>query len=273
MATYALLLDKSAQDSQALQAFLANWKQSQKLNCKDYLVENVDQITTICREDGKKFTTIVAVGDEITFEAMLSNAKYFDEKVVLGYIPTSVNTLTKRLGIKDYKEGCDIVSQRKIVELTALSVGQQYFLFDFKINTANSPDQEASNNVHIHLDKAMQIDIPTNAIILHNRNQEHLPHNSPLLLEAYTTQKLSSDRHNVLKLAKQRLKSIGADEARLQLRIPANNLQIESTNELVDSYNHKLKTPLSVGLHKKPIRLIVKKGQELQAILSPGLIS
>ena len=68
MATYALLLDKSAQDSQALQTFLANWKQSQKLNCKDYLVENVDQITTICREDGKKFTTIVAVGDEITFE-------------------------------------------------------------------------------------------------------------------------------------------------------------------------------------------------------------
>jgi hypothetical protein len=50
MATYALLLDKSAQDSQALQAYLASWKQSQKLNCKDYLVENVDQITTICRE-------------------------------------------------------------------------------------------------------------------------------------------------------------------------------------------------------------------------------
>lgn len=273
MATHALLLDKSAQDSQALQAHLASWKQSQKLNCKDYLVDNVDQITTVCREDGKKFTTFVAIGSEVTFEAMLSNAKYFDEKVVLGYIPTSVNTLTKRLGIKDYKEGCDIVSQRKIVELTALSVGQHYFLFDFKINSASSPSPEESNNVHIHLDKAMQIDIPTSTIVLHNRNQEHLPYNSPLLLEAYTTQKLSSDKHNVLNLAKQRLKKIGTDEKRLQLRIPANSLQIESTNELVDSYNHKLKTPISVGLHKKPIRLIVKKGQELQAILSPGLIS
>jgi len=272
MANYALILDKSAQDSQALQSYLASWKLSQKLNCQDYLVDNVEQITTICQTDGKKFTTIVAVGSEQTFEAMVSNARFFDEKVVLGYIPTSSSTLTKRLAIKDYKDGCDIVSQRKIVELTALSVGQQYFLFDFTINSTPSTEQQDSS-IHIHLDKSMQIELPTNTIVLHNRDQEHFPHNSPLLLEAYSVQKLSSDKHNVLKLASQRLKSIGTDEKRLQLRIPAQSLQIETTSQLVDSYNHRLKTPLTVGLHKKPVRLIVKKGQELQAVLAPGLIS
>jgi len=269
---YALFLDKSAQDSPALQTYLQNWKQAQKINCEDYPINNVEQITTICREHGKKFTTIVGVGSESTFQALISESRYFNEKAVLAYIPTSVNTLTKRLGIKDYKDGCATVAQRKIIELTALSINQQYFLFDYKIQTVKSVSQD-SPTTHIHLDKTMQIDLPTDVMIFHNRNQELLPHNSPLLLEAYSQNNLSSDKRNVLKLAKQHMYNMAEDEKRLQLRIPAHTLQIDCSAELVNSYNHKLKTPITVGQHKKSIRLIVKKGQELQAILSPGLIS
>lgn len=269
---YALFLDKSAQDSQALQAYLASWKQSQKIVSEDYLIENVEQITTICREHGKKYSTIVGIGSEATFQALISDSRYFDEKAVLAYIPTAANILTKRLGIKDYKDGCAIVAQRKIIELTALSINQKYFLFDYQIEVVKGATQD-SPTTHIHLDKTMQIDLPTDVVIFHNRNQELLPHNSPLLLEAYSQKNLSTDKRNVLKLATQHLYNMGEDEKRLQLRIPAHTLQIDSNSELVDMYNHKLKTPIAVGLHKKSIRLIVKKGQELQAILSPGLIS
>lgn len=269
---YALFLDKSARDSSALQAYLATWKQTQKIISEDYLIDNVEQITTICREHGKKYSTIIGIGSEATFQSLISESRYFDDKVVLAYIPTAVDTLTKRLGIKDYKDGCSIVAQRKIIELTALSINQKYFLFDYRIDVVRGATKD-SPTTHIHLDKTMQIDLPTDVMIIHNRNQELLPHNSPLLLEAYSQKNLSSDKRNVLKLATQHLHNMGEDEKRLQLRVPAHTLQIDSSSELVDEYNHKLKTPIVVGSQKKSIRLIVKKGQELQAILSPGLIS
>lgn len=269
---YALFYDKSAVDSTALQSYVETWKQQNNIRAEEYRLQTVEQITTICREHGKKYSTIIAVGSENTFEALVSEARHFSDQAVLGYIPTSLNLLARRLGLKDYKDGCDVVAQRKIIELTALSANQSYFLFDFKVFSAQSAAAEPAT-LHIHLDKSMQIDLPTDLVVLHNRNQELLPHNSPLLLEAFSEKKLSADKNNLLGAAARRLTGMRDTENRLQLRIPASQLQIESSVELIDSYNHKLKLPISIGQRKRTVRLIVKKGQELQAILSPGLIS
>ncbi|MBA3679335.1 hypothetical protein H0W80_04070 [Candidatus Saccharibacteria bacterium] len=269
---YALFFDKSANDSQALQNHVEGWKQSNNIHAEEYKLESVDQITTICREHGKKYSTIIAIGNENTFEALVSESRYFSDQAVLGYIPTSTNLLAKRLGIKDYKDGCNVIAQRKVIELTALSVNQRYFLFDFQLSAMQS-DNTTPIKLHIHLDKSLQIDLPTDIIILHNRNQELLPHNSPILLEAFSRKTLSSDKNNILKMASQRFNAVNTDENRLQLRIPANTLRIESSAELKDGYGHSIKLPVTIGVNKKSVRLIVKKGQELQAILSPGLIS
>lgn len=269
---YGIFFDKSAEDSTALLSYVESWIQQHKLRAEEYHLQTVEQITTICREHGKKYSCIIAVGNETTFEALVSEARHFSDQAVLGYIPTSHNLLAKRLGLKDYKEGCEVVAQRKIIDLTALSANQRYFLFDFKVFPARREGLE-SPTLHIHLDKTMQIDLPSDLIVLHNRNQELLPHNSPLLVEAFSQKKLSTDKNNILGTAARKITGMQEVENRLQLRMPASQLQIESPVELIDSYNHKLKLPISIGQRKRTIRLIVKKGQELQAILSPGLIS
>jgi len=269
---YAFFLDKTAQDSQTLQDYLQDWKQKNKIAGQDFLIENVDQITTICTDKGREFSTVVAVGGEDTFQAVVGESKNFEDKTVLAYIPTSTNDLTKRIAVRDYKEACEVIAQRKIIELTALSVNSQYFLFNYEINIVHGEDGSTPTS-HIHLDKAIQLDLPTDNIILHNRYQELLPHNSPLIIEGFSKNIISSDKRSIFKLASHRIGRIGENEKRLQLRMPATRIRVDSEARLVSGSGKVLKKPLNIGLNKRPIRLIVKRGQEMQAVLSPGLIS
>lgn len=269
---YALFFDKSALDSQSLLSFVSEWKVSKNIAGEDFKVHNVEEITTICREYGKKYSTVIAVGADKTFDSLVGQSKHLNPDVVFGYIPSNVNVLAKRIGIKDYKEACNVISQRKIIELTALSCSQNYFLFTLVINVEqNEPKNQ--KKVFIEIDNTLEISLNTDSILLHNRNQELLPHDTAILLEAFNKPVVPNQDRNLLKIASSRLKSGGATVKQLQLRVPGDKIRIESSTPLSDTYSSSIKQSLRIGFSKKPTRLIVKKGQELQAIMSPGLIS
>lgn len=267
---YAFFFDKSAQDSQALLGFVSDWKQAKNIVGEDYTINHVDDITTICEKNGHKYSSIIAVGTEKTFDYLVGLASNFNDDAVMAYIPTVADMLAKRIGVKDYKEACEVISQRKIVELTALSFNQNYFLFSLNVVVKQTDNRD---KIFISLDKSMQLSLEADKIIIHNRHQELLPHNTGLLLEAFSTPKQQDEKRNLLQIATTKLTQNKQNEMNLQLRIPANSLIVETKARLFDTYSHPIKLPLKIGLHKKPIRLIVKKGQELQAIMAPGLIS
>lgn len=268
---YGLFIDKSATDSKSLLEYLSIWKQKNTLQTQEYQISNVDDITTILKDNGSKFNTVIAIGNPDVFEALISESRLLDPEIVFAYIPTSKNILSKRLGIKDYKAGLNIVIQRKIVELTALSANQQFFLFDYtlraEVNSTNDPIK-----IILKLDKNLEIKMNTYKIIIHNRNQEITPHNSALLIEAFNNNLQPKQSNNLLKLPKLSIKPTQVDDS-LQLRLPAQTMLIESSQSLQNITGKNLNNPIRIGLRKKTMRIIVKRGQETQAIMSPGLIS
>ncbi len=269
---YALFYDKSALDSQSLTSYISEWKITKNIAGEDFKIHNVDEITTLCREYGQKYTTVIAVGTDRTFDTLVGQSKHLNPDVVFGYIPSNLNILARRIGVKDYKEACDVIAQRKIIELTALSCGQNYFLFQLEINVEQN-ESKNQRKVLIQIDDSIEISLSTDNIVLHNRNQELLPHNTAILLEAFSKPLNSSGDGNLLKIASSRLKKSGSSNSQLQLRVPGDKIRIESSTPLSDAHAGLIKQSIRVGFSKKAIRLIVKKGQELQAIMSPGLIS
>ncbi len=269
---YTFLLDKSAQDSKSLQDYLIEWKNKNNVRSEDFILDNVDNITSIMTKKGENYSTIIAVGDTKTFEMIVSMAKYYKTNAVLGYVPTNTSTLSKRLGLKDYKQGLQVISQRKIIELTALSLNNRFFLFDFEI--IFKVDNHKKANVKILIDDNVQIDLTGSTLQLHNRNQEVTPHSTSILIEAFSNETPSTPKSPLIKLGNaSRLPNKKSQTNVLQLRMPANYAEINTDVELLDSYGVALKAPLRIGQHKKTIRLIAKRGQEIQSIMSPGLIS
>lgn len=268
---YGLFFDKSALDSKSLINYVSEWRHAKNIVGEDYTINTVGDITSYSEKDGHKYSTIIAIGSESTFEAIVGQAGFFNPTTVFAYIPTNTDLLSKRIGIKDYKDACQVIAQRKIIELTALTANNIYFLFNYNINvTHNSSD---SNKVSIHVDKTIDINLETDNFVVHNRNQELLPHSNALLLEAFSCTKQPNNTTNILKLASSKLLNDQANEKKLQLRVPANTIQIGCSSKLTNTQSVHIKSPLKIGFGKKPIRLIVKKGQEPQAIMSPGLIS
>jgi len=268
---YGLFIDKSAADSKSLLEYLSNWKQKNSLQTQEYQITDVDDITTILKENGSKFSTVVAIGGADIFDALVGESRLLDSNIAFAYVPTTKNTLSRRLGIRDYKDGFETVTQRKIVELVALSVNQQYFLFDYTLQAELNQSKEPIKTI-IKIDKSLEIKMGTYKIIIHNRNQEITPHNSALLIEAFNKKIKSDQSNNILKIP-----GLGdntrSNKDSLQLRLPAQIFTLESSQSMYNLKQKSLKNPIRVGLHKKNVRIIVKRGQEIQAIMSTGLIS
>lgn len=269
---YGLFLDKSATDSKSLLDYLSNWKQKNSLQTQEYQLSTVEEITTILKQNGEKFSTVVAIGSPEYFEALITESRLLRPDVVFSYVPTSRNILSKRLGIKDYKEGFEIVAQRKVIELTALSVNQHYFLFDYILESEHNKKSNEPVKSIIKIDKSLEIKMNTYKIIIHNRNQEVTPHNTALLIEVYNKNLKHKQSTNILNIPGVRRISNDSHDI-LQLRLPAQNLISESSQSMSDRRGKIIKNPIRVGFNKKIIRLIVKRGREIQSIMSPGLIS
>lgn len=268
---YGLFIDKSATDSKSLLEYLSNWKQKNSLQTQEYQIESVEDITAILKQNGSKFSTVVAIGDSDIFDTLISEARLLDPNVAYSYVPTSKNILSRRLGIKDYKDGFETVAQRKIVELTALSANQQYFLFEYNLQAEFNKSQDPIKAI-IKIDNNLEIKMSTHKLLVHNRNQEITPHNSALLIEAFNKNLKSDQSNNILKIPGLGIRS-ASNEDSLQLRLPAQSFLIESSQSMYNSSAKAMKNPIRIGLHKKIIRIIVKRGQEIQAIISTGLIS
>lgn len=267
---YGLFFDQSAQDSTQLIEYIRTWKTQHKLRSQEYLLKNLDELSSISKENGDKFTTVVAIGTEKTFEALVAQARNFPVQTVFAYIPTSHDLLARKIGVKDYKDACQVVTQRKITELTALSVNQEFFLFDYHLYPSTD---NPSTRVDMFINKSMKVTMPTSHIVIHNRNQELHPHNSPILVEAFHHTSASQQSNNLFKLELSKKVRKKQDNEQLQLRLPASQLAIESATSLVNSQQTTIKLPIRVGLHSRVIRLVIKRGQDLQSIMAPGLIS
>lgn len=269
---YGLFFDQSAQDSTQLLEFVRKWKTEHKLRTQEYLLKDLEEIRSISKEVGDKFTTLIAIGTPSTFHALVAEARHYSNQTVFGYIPTSHDNLARRLGIKDYKDGCQVITQRKIIDMTALSVNQEYFLFDYHLKPKDTVETTVAE-VEIIINKEMKVRMPADHIVLHNRHQELQHHNSPLLVESFLAQQYSKQQNNLLKLELAKKIKTTQPTEQLQFRLPADQLIIESSITLANSLHHKTRSPIKVGIHSRIIRLIIKRGQELQSIMSSGLIS
>ena len=268
---YGLLIDKSAADSKNLLTYLSSWKQKNSLQTQEYQVSGVDDITTILKENGDKFNTVIAIGNSDSFEMLVAESRYLRPDVVIGYVPTSRDLLSRRFGIRDYKDGFEAISQRKLVELSALSANQHFFLFDYVLNTEINKSQDPVKSI-VKIDKSLELKMSAHKLIIHNRNQEVMPHDTALLIEAYSKKISHSESLNILKIPGIRNASKNAEEI-LQLRLPAHKFIMDSSQTMYSRNGKKIKNPINIGFKKKIIRVIVKRGQEIQNIMSPGLIS
>jgi hypothetical protein len=268
---YGLFIDKSAIDSKSLLEHLSIWKQKNSLQTQEYQINNVDDITTTLKENGSKFNTVVAIGSPEVLESLIADSRLLNPETAFAYVPTSKSMLSKRLGIKDYKDGFDAIAQRKVVELTALSVNQHFFLFDYVLSTEPNKSNEPVKSI-IRIDKNLEIKMNTYRIVIHNRNQEVSPHSTALLIEIFNKRLKHDKSSNVLKIPGVNMGQ-NTTEDTLQLRLPAQNIAIESSQSMNNMSGKSMKNPIRIGFRKKTIRIIVKRGQEIQSIMSPGLIS
>jgi len=268
---YGLFIDKSATDSKSLLEYLSIWKQKNSLQTQEYQINNVDDITTTLKENGSKFNTVVAIGNSDVLESLIADSRLLNPDIAFAYVPTSKSLLSKRLGIKDYKDGFDVIAQRKVVDLTALSLNQHFFLFDYTLSAEPNRSSDPVKSI-IRIDKNLEIKMNTNRIVVHNRNQEASPHSTALLVEVFDKKLKHEKSSNVLKIPGLNIGQNNIEDT-LQLRLPAQNITIESSQSMNNISGKNIKNPIRIGFRKKNIRIIVKRGQEIQSIMSPGLIS
>jgi len=102
--------------------------------CRLNLLKNLKELLVDAKKNGAK--TVVAVGDDVTFNKIINAA--IDLDLVVGYIPLVKNSkIAEILGIFPLEKACDILAQRIIKKIDLGKINNYYFINSAKIIKEN----------------------------------------------------------------------------------------------------------------------------------------
>ncbi len=268
MSNYHLFIDNKSAENEALLSYLKDWASKLGVAAEFHIVEDFTTIGSILKQQTQPTSAYICVGKQDTFSALLSYAKLLEDNAVIGYIPLTKNTLAQKLGLKNHKDACKAIAQRKLFEITLCSINQYFMLFDYQLTITDIPEDGATQ---FFIDKKLQIKSPTGSIKILNKQFDSMHPSKSLVIEGYEQHSIETESTPILQnLA---LKNTRAQSAQLQFRLPFVTAQVESSGTIRDPFGTTLKKPVSIGLHSKKLRLIVKRGFELTQDQSDKLLS
>ncbi|MFO0862875.1 MAG: hypothetical protein U0516_04095 [Candidatus Saccharibacteria bacterium] len=268
MSNYHLFIDNTSAENEALLTYLKDWASKLSVSAEFHVVEDFTTIGTILRQQAEPASAYICVGKQDTFSALLSYAKLLEDNAVIGYIPLTKNALAQKLGLKNHKDACKAIAQRKLFEITLCSINQYFMLFDYQLKITDMPED---GTTQFFIDKKLQIKSPTGSVKLLNKQFDSMHPSKSLVIEGYEQHELETESAPILQnLA---IKNSRTQSTQLQFRLPFKVAQIESSGSIHDPFGTVLKKPVSIGLHSKKLRLIVKRGFELTQDQGDKLLS
>lgn len=268
MSNYHLFIDNKSAENEAILTYLKDWASKLNVVAEFHVVEDFTTIGAILKKQTQPASAYICVGKQDTFSALLSYAKLLDDNAVIGYIPLTKNALAQKLGLKNHKDACKAIAQRKLFEITLCSINQYFMLFDYQLKITDTPEDSTTQ---FFIDKKLQIKAPSGSVKLLNKQFDSMHPSKSLVIEGYEQHELETESTPILQnLA---FKNNRSQSSQLQFRLPFSTAQIESPGTIRDPFGIALKKPVSIGLHIKKLRLIVKRGFELTQDQNDKLLS
>ncbi len=204
-------------------------------------------------------TTLIAVGDDETFEALLSLSSQLPEATAYGFVPTAkTSQIAKQLGLKDWREATTTIRSRRLEPTLLLRFRGGIVLFE-KTFSSHSKINNKDAAVVFQINQNLELRAPAEQIHITNNSKDELSQTHVLSVSAFhqatTPSHLSKESILPLQHLQARRQQ---NEPELLFRIGANSCHVQGA-QLIDNYGRAIVAPLTVRATKNPIRLIVKK--------------
>jgi hypothetical protein len=268
MNTYMFFIDNKSAENEALLAYLKDWCEKLNVSGDFHIVEDLTTISTILQSSTHTPSTYICVGKQTIFSALLAYAKLLPQNAVVAYIPLTRNPLAQKLGLRGQKDACRAISQRKLFDIHLYSINQYYMLFDYQLMVETTSQEHATQ---FFIDKQLQVKVPSGSVKFINKQFDTMHPSKLLVVESYETAEQPSEATPILQNLPIKTKS--KLDTQLQFRLPFSTVQIESSAKIISPLGTTLKQPVQVGLHHKTLRLIVKRGFELNENQPEELLS
>lgn len=268
MNNYIFFIDNKSSENESLLVFLKDWCAKLQVVGSFHIVEDLTTISAILSDNSSDASTYICVGKQIIFSALLAYAKLLPENAVVGYIPLTKNPLAQKLGLRGQKDACKAIAQRKLFDIHLYSINQYFMLFDYQLLV--EPSNELVDTQFI-IDNKLKISTPTGSVKFVNKQFDSMHPSKFLVVEAYQNAEKPSDTTPIL----QNLPIVSKSHinSELQFRLPFSSIQIEGKAKITSPLGTTLKQPIHVGQHEKKLRLIVKRGFELNDNQTQELLS
>lgn len=211
------------------------------------------QITADCK-------TLVAIGDDATFESLLALSPKLPTSIAYGFVPTESNSqLGHHLGLKDWREAITAIRHRRLEPTNLLYFNGGVVLFEKTFSTGQKA-LAADSKLSFKIDQALELQAAANQISIVNRSKDEFNQGQAFGITAFSNDltPTSSTKESILPL--HHLKTAHQAESTLLFRLGANSCEVRGSLRLTDVNSKKeLKLPLTIRPGQDPIRLIVKK--------------
>lgn len=215
------------------------------------------QAAATAQKKGAK--TIVAIGDDSCFNAVIDGVASGQNGSAVGFIPLThqASHTANLLGIGGWKDSLAILSARKLHDFTLLSTKNGYILSHLKL-TIGSRDKEASP-IEFVFDDQLTIKAVCHDIEITNLKNQDQPHPKKLSVEARATSsyrgKIKESFINLPHLLKSKPK-----EDQVLFRLLADEVKIDPKGNSFNEYDtDQPSQALEIGSQSTTIRVIVKK--------------
>ncbi|MBI2798307.1 hypothetical protein HYX70_03360 [Candidatus Saccharibacteria bacterium] len=201
--------------------------------------------------------TLIAIGDDTTFESLLSISGFLPPETAYGYIPIEPanSRLAVALKIKTWQEAVTSTRSRRIEPRQLLKFNGGVVLFEkiFTIKSSNRAD------VSCQLDK-LELNGPVQRLRLRNLSGDEFQQSTPIGITAFGPSGHSKEPSDALLFGHKFKNNSEEPTQNLLFRIHAAKLELSSPGaKITDQDGMEFTSPLHVEPAKKPIRLIVKK--------------
>lgn len=215
---------------------------------------SVEEITSLAKiAIGKRFKTIVVIGDDSSLIGLLNSAAESNiESVAFGFIPVTKKSYAANvLKLPDYRKALRALTTRKLISLKLISLNSHFFPLLLKFMTSDQ-------TVDITIDNELKLSLPLSTVAFENNYHHLVANKKPITLIAtspsgQTKTKDTSFLELKSSLADSTVKDIPT------LRINAKSVKLEASKPLECAALAKSYRKIVVGKTDIEVRMIVAK--------------
>lgn len=201
---------------------------------------------------------LVSIGNDADFHQLLHACKGVSG-LTFGYIPLAKSSaLAKLLDIGSYKQACDALRARKVINIATISVDGGPVVT--QVELVHDKDVE----LRLRIDAQLELKLEAHQLKLQNLQAD--AHNARAIgLEIFALPSSSKLPHTkpILKLAQSSSPAISRDKQLLHLS--ADRVEIQAAKPLKLGVTTETKTSFSVRITSEPLQIIAKKHAQLNA--------